>query len=168
MSFFGSKDRVSHGLGVSKLLEDRSEDWWQKNLAGIANYVKMDIPSTAGALIVQANKYVNPTIANKFGHLFKGRVNRSVASEAKMHDIITDPCFEKVLDYHIGITGDIQSLKYMYDTYGMPTYGKCSNDAPTWLVGGNYMYVRTYIYGYSGVYPDIERTTIEFTLSTCG
>ena len=167
MSFFGSTTRYSHGVGVVKLLEDRGEDWWHKNLTSMANAVKGEPLSTGGSLVSSIVKQINPIVTDKFGHLFKGRINRSFADEKLLAAAVTDPCFVKVLDYAIGIEGEAQGMKYLQDTYGVPSYGPCGLYIPTWIIDGKVLHFRSIAFGYSGVYPDLKQSSIDIRLSEC-
>ncbi|RLF04276.1 MAG: hypothetical protein DRJ64_07155 [Thermoprotei archaeon] len=164
MSFFGSTDRYSFGAGVSKLLEDRPEDWWSKYLVTIANGVKGQPMPTGGGLVSQINKLINPVIGDKFGHTFEGQINRSYADEVLLFDAIGDPCKEEVLDYNIGISTGMQSSKYMYETYGNPSYSGLRPYMPYWNVNGEDVYVKIATVVYKGEYPDVQPDKINLDL----
>ena len=167
MSFWGSDKRYSYGVGVSKLLEDRGEDWWNKNLASIANSVRGEPLSTGGALVSSIVKQINPKVTDKFGHLFKGRINRSFADEKKLTDAVVDPCFVKVLDYYIGIDGTTQGMKYLQDTYGVGTYGPCGLYVPTWNIDGKILHFESIAFGHTGEYPNKKISTVDIQLAEC-
>ena len=166
MSFWGSRERTTFGVGVSKLLEDKGEDWWRKHLVRYANATKMDTIATGGAVVDQVNKYINPKIAEKWGFTFKGKINRSYAEEQLIIDAITDPCFVKVEDYFVGYHISFQVLKYMYDTYGKPTFGLVgiNKETPSWFVDGNWVYAGKASLGFIGEYPDTKISTITISM----